>query len=212
MPLLDYISGDEDDQRSNIEEFLAKRWSEVMDEEPVTKIQDTADSYGWFMRGFSVLNHKVEGHDRIEVGFSFKATGLDENDKQTGETIEGTATAWIDEFDNVEFGDVEVELTTPSHQQIGEELFFADSEEATTIPRSVADEAANLINDTKTLLNVVNSCVPEAQESLTSDRPLPPGCPSKVDLALDPLRVIEGRLEELVATLKRLKESIRHEG
>jgi hypothetical protein len=29
---------------------------------------------------------------------------------------------------------------------------------------------------------------------------------------LDPLRVIEGHLDELVATVKRLKESIRHEG
>jgi hypothetical protein len=51
-----------------------------------------------------------------------------------------------------------------------------------------------------------------SQECLASDRPLPPGCASKVDLALDPLRVIEGRLDELMATLKRLKESIRREG
>ena len=104
----------------------------------------------------------------------------------------------------------------PSRSQLALNLqsvsFFPDSEEEPTIPRSVADEAACLINDTKTLLDVVNSHVPEVQESLTSDRPLPPGCPSKVDLALDPLRVIEGHLDELVATVKRLKESIRHEG
>jgi len=212
MPLLDYISGDEDSQRSEIEEFLSERWDNVMDEEPVTKAQETTDTHRWYMQGFSVLNHKVEGNDRIEVGFSFKANGLDENEKQTGETLEGTARAWIDDFDNVEFSDVEAELTNPSCQQIGEELFFPDSEEEPTTPRSVADEAACLINDTKTLLDVVNSHAPEAQESLTSDRPLPPGCPSKVDLALDPLRVIEGHLDELVATVKRLKESIRHEG
>ena len=85
------------------------------------------------MQGFSVLNHKVEGNDRIEVGFSFKATGLDKNEKQTGETLEGSATAWIDEFNNVEFSDVEAELTNPNCQQIVEELFFPDPEEESTI-------------------------------------------------------------------------------
>jgi hypothetical protein len=113
MPLLDYLSGGEDDQRSEIEEFLSNRWSDVMDEEPVSKVQKTGESCGWFMQGFSVLSHKVEGQDRIEVALSFKATGYDENQKQTDECIERTATAGIDEYDNVEFSGVEVALTTP---------------------------------------------------------------------------------------------------
>lgn len=212
MPLLDYISDDEVDQRSEIEEFLSDRLFDVMGQEPVTKVRENTDSYSWFWKGSSVQSHEVEGQDRIEVVFSFKATGLDENDKQTGETIDGTATAWIDHFDNVEFSDVEVELDAPCHQEIAERLLFADSEEETTKPRSVADEAARLIDDTKMLLNAVNSCVPEAQECLTSDRPLPTGCPSKVALALDPIRIIEARLDQFIATLKRLKESIRRQG
>ena len=47
MPLLDYISGDEDSQRSEIEEFLSERRDNVMDEEPVTKAQETTDTHRW---------------------------------------------------------------------------------------------------------------------------------------------------------------------
>jgi hypothetical protein len=39
MPLLDYLSAGEDDQRSEIEAFLSGRWTGVMDEEPVWNAQ-----------------------------------------------------------------------------------------------------------------------------------------------------------------------------
>ena len=50
------------------------------------------------------------GQDYIEVRFSFKATGYDENKRETGEVLVGTAKASIDEYDNVEFSDIEAEI------------------------------------------------------------------------------------------------------
>jgi hypothetical protein len=112
MPLLDYLSAGEEDQQSEIEAFLSRRWRAVTEEEPVLKAQTAGESSSWFDQEFSVLGHKVEGQDRIEVDFSFKVTGLDERVERTGEVISGMAKAWIDLYDNVEFTDVEVQLVT----------------------------------------------------------------------------------------------------
>ena len=39
MPLFDYLSSGEEDQLSEIAEFLSDRWSNVMDEEPVREAE-----------------------------------------------------------------------------------------------------------------------------------------------------------------------------
>jgi hypothetical protein len=111
MPLFDYLPGDEEDQQSEIERFLSRRWSNVMDKDPVLEAMKAGQSSGWFLKEYSVRDHKVVGQDHIEVRFSFKATGYDENQRQTDEVLVGTAKAWIDEYDNLEFSDVEAEIT-----------------------------------------------------------------------------------------------------
>lgn len=75
--------------------------------------------------------------------------------------------------------------------------------------RPVSDESAHLISDAKTLLNTVLSDVPQAQEAMSSDDPLPDGCSTKASMALFCLNGVEEKLGEFVATLAHLKESIR---
>jgi hypothetical protein len=108
MPLQDYISPGEDDRRREIAEVLESRWSDVLDEAPVSDLQETLDTRVWYAKSFTVEESEV-GHP-IKARFSFVAEGLDEADRPTGEVITGSAVALIDEYDGVEFTDVTAEL------------------------------------------------------------------------------------------------------
>jgi hypothetical protein len=107
VPLQDYISGNQDDQREEVAKFLYDRWSKVLDEEPVFSLSSESDSAAWTGERFKIEEVKV-GAD-IRARFSFVAKGLDEKSGLTGEEISGSAVAVIDDFDNVEFVEVEAE-------------------------------------------------------------------------------------------------------
>ncbi len=107
MPLQDYISGNQDDQREDVAKFLYDRWSEVLDEEPIFSLRSESDSASWTGDRFKIGEVQV-GAD-IRARFSFVAKGLDERSGPTGEEISGSAVAVIDDFDNVEFVEVEAE-------------------------------------------------------------------------------------------------------
>jgi len=89
---------------------FSDRWDGVADEEAVAKVQKASGFFSWYMNGFTVQDHSVEENGPIKVNFLFKIDALNEKDKGTGVSIKGSATAWIDEYDNVEFRDVEAEL------------------------------------------------------------------------------------------------------
>jgi hypothetical protein len=107
MPLQDYISGNEDDQREEVAKFLYDLWTDVLDEEPVLGLRFESDSPRWTGHRFEIREVKV-GTD-IRARFSFVATGLNEKSGLTGEEITGSAVAVIDEYDNVEYIEIEEE-------------------------------------------------------------------------------------------------------
>ncbi len=109
MPLQDYISDDEDERQDQIAVFLQSRWTDVADEEPVSKLQESLDTYSWFMKSFTVKDSQTG--DPIRADFTFVMEGTDEANRPTGEVITGSAVAVIDEYDNVEFADVAAELS-----------------------------------------------------------------------------------------------------
>lgn len=105
MPLHDYISSNQDDQRDEVAKFLYDRWSEVLDEEPVLSLREESDSASWTGDHFKV--EEVEVDEDIRARFTFVAKGLDEKSASTGEEISGAAVAVIDDYDNVGFVEIE---------------------------------------------------------------------------------------------------------
>lgn len=78
-----------------------------MEEESVLNLRFELDSPIW--TGYKYEIREVEAGKEIRARFRFVAKGLDENSKPTGEEITGSAVAVIDDFDNVEFVEVEAE-------------------------------------------------------------------------------------------------------
>jgi hypothetical protein len=108
MPLADYISGNDDDRLNDVSAFLSGRWQEVIDEEPVFTLRTDSESPVWTCESFEV--HKVKVGPVIEAAFAFKARGLDDKSRYTGEKISGSALVLIDDYDTVEFTEVSAEL------------------------------------------------------------------------------------------------------
>lgn len=106
MALLYSISADPDDQREEVEAFLNFRWSDVLEQVPVLELRNELTSAAWTAESFEVL--EVEVDDVIRARFSFEAKGLDLKSKPSGDRIDGTATAVIDEYDRIQFLDIEV--------------------------------------------------------------------------------------------------------
>lgn len=107
MPLRDYLPGDQNDQRDEVAKFLHDRWSDVLDEEPVLALISASDSASWTGDRFEIK--EVEVGSDIRARMSFLAKGLDEELSPTGERITGSAVVVIDDYDNVQFVDVEAE-------------------------------------------------------------------------------------------------------
>jgi hypothetical protein len=100
------MSSDEDSQLQEAADFLAVRWSDVLDEEPVAELRSALSSSSWTAESFDVLDVRVD--NRVRVHFSFDAKGLDRRSKASGDRIHGTAVAVIDEYDTVKYVDIEV--------------------------------------------------------------------------------------------------------
>jgi hypothetical protein len=107
MPLQDYISGNQDDQRDEVATFLFDRWQEVLDEEPVFRLRCELESPVWTGDRFEIGD--VEVGTEIRAQLSFVAKGLDEKSRLTGEKVTGSAVVIIDQFDGLSFTNVEVE-------------------------------------------------------------------------------------------------------
>jgi hypothetical protein len=107
MPLLDYLSSGDDDRQSEVAAFLSDHWQDVLDEEPVQKLRHEMESPEWTGDGLDVK--EVQVGDVIKATITFKAKGLDDHSRNTGETIRGSSVVVIDEFDNVEFTQVRAE-------------------------------------------------------------------------------------------------------
>jgi hypothetical protein len=107
MPLFDYISSGEDDRQSQVASFLSDRWQDVLDEDPVLELRHQMESPVWTGNGFDVM--EVEVGDVIQAKITFKAKGLDDHSRGTGEAIRGSCVVLIDDFDNVEFTEVHAE-------------------------------------------------------------------------------------------------------
>jgi hypothetical protein len=105
MSLLYSISGDQDDQLEEATSFLANRWGDVIDEDVVRALCDSLSSSAWTAESFEVTD--VEVGDNLRVHFSFEAKGLDKKSKASGDRINGSAVAVIDEYDGVKFVEVE---------------------------------------------------------------------------------------------------------
>jgi|GEM_PF-1378658 len=108
MPLKDYISGNEEDQISEVADYLSHRWSDVLDEELVLNLRSEMDSPTWTGHRFEVQEVKV-GTDDIRARFTFVAKGLDDQLRGTGEEIYASAVAVIDEYDGLTFTNIEAE-------------------------------------------------------------------------------------------------------
>jgi hypothetical protein len=106
MALLYSMSSDEDSQRDEAAEFLGPRWSDVLDEAPVAELRSALSSSSWTAEAFEVFGVEV-GND-VRVRFTFAAKGLDRKSKASGDRINGSALAVIDEYDSVKYLDVEV--------------------------------------------------------------------------------------------------------
>ena len=111
MPLLDYISADEDERNTQIREIIFGRAPDVSDAETMDNVWKNTESASWYWNGFDILDSTVDGKNGVRAKFSFKFTGLDGKKRETGEFIDGTALALINEYDDVEFADVSAELT-----------------------------------------------------------------------------------------------------
>jgi hypothetical protein len=111
MPLLDYISGDEDEREGQIAAFIFERASDVSDDDSMDKVRDHAEYASWYWDGFNILDSAVDGNDGVRAHFSFKMTGWDKEKRQAVEVINGTALVLISAYDDVEFADVLAELT-----------------------------------------------------------------------------------------------------
>jgi len=106
MALLYSISGDQDSQREEAEEFLSGRWGDVLEEAPVVELRAALSSSSWTAESFEVEEVQVDSH--VWVRFNFEIKGLDQKSKASGDRIHGTAVAMIDEYDGIRFTDVEV--------------------------------------------------------------------------------------------------------
>ncbi len=106
MSLLYSISGDEDDQIEDASRFLSSRWSDVLEEEPVLELRNALSSSSWTAESFDV--NAVEVDEDIRVRFTFEAKGLDRKSKPSGDRINGSAIAIVDEYDSVKYVDIEV--------------------------------------------------------------------------------------------------------
>lgn len=106
MALLYSMSADEDDQREEAAEFLSTRWNDVLVELPVLELRNALSSAAWTAESFEVIEVEV-GKD-VRARFEFDAKGLDLKSKASGDRIHGQAIAVIDEYDRVNYIDVEV--------------------------------------------------------------------------------------------------------
>lgn len=107
MPLHDYMPGGQDDQRDEVAKFLHDRWFDVLDEEPVFTLISASGSASWTGDRFEIK--EVEVGSDIRARMSFVAKGLNERLSPTGEQITGSAVVIIDDYDNVQFVEVEAE-------------------------------------------------------------------------------------------------------
>ena len=106
MTLLYSMSSDEDDQREEAASFLASSWSDVLEETPVLELRKALSSSSWTAESFEV--QEVQLGDDVRVRFAFEAKGLDAKSKGSGDRIDGSAVAVVDEYDRVRFMDIEV--------------------------------------------------------------------------------------------------------
>lgn len=106
MTLMYSISADADDQLEEAAEFLSARWNDVLEEIPVLELRNALSSAAWTAESYEVL--EVEVGSEVRARFSFVAKGLDLKSKPSGDRLEGTAVAVIDEYDRVRFTDIEV--------------------------------------------------------------------------------------------------------
>jgi hypothetical protein len=106
MSLMYSMSADADAQRDEAEEFLTTRWTDVLEEVPVLELRNALSSASWTAESFEVLGVEV-GKD-VRARFAFEAKGLDMKSKPSGDRINGAATAVVDEYDRLQFIDIEV--------------------------------------------------------------------------------------------------------
>jgi hypothetical protein len=106
MALMYSISSDLDDQLEEAASFLSSRWNDVLEESPVLELCNALSSSSWTAESFEVEQVEVGGD--VRVRFTFQAKGLDKKSKASGDRINGSANAVIDEYDSVKFIEVEV--------------------------------------------------------------------------------------------------------
>jgi hypothetical protein len=106
MSLLYSMSADADSQRDEAEEFLTSRWTDVLEEVPVLELRNALSSSAWTAETFEVLG--VELGSDVRARFTFEAKGLDFKSKPSGDRINGTAIAVVDEYNRLRFIDIEV--------------------------------------------------------------------------------------------------------
>ena len=100
------MSSDQDDQCEEAASFLGNSWSDVLEELPVLELRKALSSSSWTAESFEV--QEVQLGDEVRIRFAFDAKGLDAKSKASGDRINGTAVAVVDEYDRVRFVDVEV--------------------------------------------------------------------------------------------------------
>ena len=106
MTLLYSMSSNQDDQREEAASFFASSWSDVLEEPPVIELRKALSSSSWTAESFEV--QEVQLGDDVRIRFAFEAKGLDAKSKPSGDWINGSAVAVVDEYDRVRFIDVEV--------------------------------------------------------------------------------------------------------
>jgi len=100
------MPSNEDDQREEAASFLASSWSDVLEEPPVLELREALSSTSWTAESFEV--QEVQYGDDVRIRFAFDAKGLDAKSKASGDRINGSAVAVVDEYDRMRFIDVEV--------------------------------------------------------------------------------------------------------
>jgi hypothetical protein len=100
------MSSNQEDQREEATNFLAGLWSDVLDDPAVVGLSKALSSAAWTAESFEVM--EVSLGDDVRIRFNFEAKGLDAKSKPSGDRIQGTAVAMVNEYDRVRFIDVEV--------------------------------------------------------------------------------------------------------
>ena len=106
MSLLYSMSSNQDDQCEEAAALPCQLLERCPGGTPGPRARKALSSSSWTAESFEV--QEVQLGDDVRIRFTFDAKGLDAKSKGSGDRINGSAVAVVDEYDRVSFIDVEV--------------------------------------------------------------------------------------------------------